>query len=200
MNKHSFDAGWEFTDAVGMFGMRFGQWQPVTLPHDYSITQPRAVGNLSGSGGGYAKTGTISYRKKFNAPAELAGMAAQFEFEGVYMNAEVSINGHLAALQPYGYSSFLVDLKPYLKMGRKTWSPSRPTTALNPIPAGTPDGHLPPRLAAHRWGCPHPTLGHLRHHPASERQCRTRRRGHRTCQRWYDILQRIRAFVRSGYE
>ena len=119
MKKYSFDQGWEFTDAVGMFGMRMGQWQTVTLPHDYSITQPRGEGNLSGSGGGYAKTGTISYRKKFTAPDEWAAMSVQLEFEGVYMNAEVSINNNLIALQPYGYSSFLVDLKPYLKIGEE---------------------------------------------------------------------------------
>ena len=41
----------------------------------------------------------------------------QIEFEGVYMNAEVSINGQLVALHPYGYTSFIVDLTPHLKYG-----------------------------------------------------------------------------------
>ena len=43
----------------------------------------------------------------------------QLEFEGVYMNAEVSINGQLIPSQPYGYSSFIVDLTPYLKYGQE---------------------------------------------------------------------------------
>ena len=90
MQKLSFDAGWEFTDAVGMFGMQFGQWSPVTLPQDYSITQPRDSKSPAGGGGGYAWSGTITYRKKFQVPEEWSGKSIQLEFEGVYMNAKVS--------------------------------------------------------------------------------------------------------------
>jgi beta-galactosidase len=35
----------------------------------------------------------------------------------MYMNAKVSVNGNVAGFRPYGYSSFHVDLKPYLVYG-----------------------------------------------------------------------------------
>ena len=46
MNKQSFDMNWEYTEMTGMMGMRFAQWQPVSLPHDLSITKPRSAGYL----------------------------------------------------------------------------------------------------------------------------------------------------------
>jgi beta-galactosidase len=117
MIKRAFDGDWEFTEASGMFAMMFAQWEPVTLPHDASITKPRNAQHPTGSGGGYAWSGTITYRKTFQAPEDWEGKAVQLEFEGVYMNAEVLVNGHLAGLHPYGYTSFLVDLSPYLVYG-----------------------------------------------------------------------------------
>ncbi len=39
------------------------------------------------------------------------------EFEGVYMNATVSVNGNIAAHHPYGYTSFLVDITRFLRPG-----------------------------------------------------------------------------------
>jgi len=118
MNKQAFDRNWEYTEAGGMF-MAFAQWQPVDLPHDLSITKPRSASYPTAGGGGYAWSGVVSYRKKFSAPEGWRGQQAMLEFEGVYMNAEVSINGQLVALHPYGYTSFLVDLTPHLKFGEQ---------------------------------------------------------------------------------
>jgi beta-galactosidase len=50
-------------------------------------------------------------------PAEWRGQSVQVEFEGVYMNAEVSINRQLVTLHHYGYTSFIVDLTPHIKYG-----------------------------------------------------------------------------------
>jgi beta-galactosidase len=115
MNKQTFDLGWEYTEATGFFSVAFAQWQPVNLPHDLSIHKARNQSYPTGSGGGYAWSGLVTYRKKFVVPAEWRGQSVQLEFEGVYMNAEVSINGQLVALHPYGYTSFIVDLTPHLK-------------------------------------------------------------------------------------
>ena len=117
MLKQAFDRDWEYTEATGMFAAMFAQWQPVTLPHDASIAKPRNAQYPTGSSGGFAWSGTITYRKQLQVPSDWEGKAVQLEFEGVYLNAEVSVNGHLAALHPYGYTSFLVDLTPYLIYG-----------------------------------------------------------------------------------
>ena len=119
MNKQPFDQGWEFSEASGIMAMFHAQWQPVTLPHDAMISKPRAAGNPSGSGGGYFPGGVANYRKKFLVPEEWRGQSVQLEFEGVYMNAEVSVNNQLLRLQPYGYSSFIVDITPYLAYGQE---------------------------------------------------------------------------------
>ena len=115
MNKQTFDLGWEYTEATSFFAVAFAQWQPVNLPHDLSIHKARNQSYPTGSGGGYTWSGLVTYRKKFVVPAEWRGQSVQLEFEGVYMNAEVSINGQLVALHPYGYTSFIVDLTPHLK-------------------------------------------------------------------------------------
>jgi beta-galactosidase len=117
MNKQLFDLNWEYTETSGMMAMAFAQWQPVNLPHDLSITKPRSAGYPTAGGGGYAWSGVVTYRKRFQVPEAWRGQSVQLEFEGVYMNAEVSINRQLVALHPYGYTSFLVDLSPYLKFG-----------------------------------------------------------------------------------
>ena len=117
MNKQPFDMGWEYMEGGGMFAVVQGQWQPVNLPHDLSIHKARNQNHSTGSAGGYAWSGLVTYRKKFLIPEEWRGQNVQVEFEGVYMNAEVSINGQLVALHPYGYTSFIVDLTPHLKYG-----------------------------------------------------------------------------------
>ena len=119
MNKQSFDLGWEYHDAVGMFAAMSAQWQPVNLPHDVSITKARDASYPTGGGGGFAWSGVVTYRKKFQVPEDWRGQRVQLEFEGVYMDAEVSLNNQLLALHPYGYTSFIVDLTPYLEYGKE---------------------------------------------------------------------------------
>lgn len=119
MKKELFDLNWEYTESSGMMSMAFAQWQPVNLPHDLSITKPRRADYPTGGAGGYAWSGVVTYRKRFHAPEEWHGQTVQLEFEGVYMNAEVSINHQLVALHPYGYTSFLADLTPHLKIGQE---------------------------------------------------------------------------------
>lgn len=117
MDKLNFDCGWEFTEATDIYTMAQARWEPVNLPHDLAITKPRNAHHPTGKDGGYAWSGAVTYRKKFTVPAEWRGKSIQLEFEGVYMNAEVSINRQLVALHPYGYTSFVVDLTPPIKYG-----------------------------------------------------------------------------------
>lgn len=119
MKKQIFDLGWEFSEAVNILARASVQWEKVNLPHDVSITRPRSAGYPTGGAGGYAWSGVLTYRKRFSAPQAWQGQRVQLEFEGVYMNAEVSINQQLVALHPYGYTSFLVDITPHLKFGEE---------------------------------------------------------------------------------
>ncbi len=120
MKKQNFDQGWEFSEASGFAAMfNPSAWQPVVLPHDAMIGKPRSAGNPAGRSGGYFPGGVANYRKKFFVPEAWRGLSLQLEFEGVYMNAEVSVNNQLVQIQPYGYSSFIVDLTPYLTYGQE---------------------------------------------------------------------------------
>src|SRR5947209_11948696 len=115
MIKQAFDGGWEYTEGGTFLGTLLAPMQPVTLPHDASIGKARRADHPSGPGGAYAWNGVVNYRKRFHAPREWQGQRVQLEFEGVMMHAEVTVNGQLVALHPYGYTSFLVDLTPYLQ-------------------------------------------------------------------------------------
>ncbi|GLV53975.1 beta-galactosidase [Dictyobacter sp. S3.2.2.5] len=119
MIKQPFDLDWEYSEASGMMAQFFAQWQPINLPHDAMIGKPRAANNPSGSHGGYFPGNVANYRKKFFAPEDWKGQSVQLEFEGVYMNAEVSVNRQLLRLQPYGYTSFVVDITPALAYGQE---------------------------------------------------------------------------------
>ena len=81
----------------------------VTLPHDAMITEKRAA-DASDGGHGYFPGGVYTYEKKFTAPAEWAGKTVLAEFEGVYKNAAVSLNGKQLYFHPYGYTGFFVEL------------------------------------------------------------------------------------------
>ena len=118
MQRQNLDQGWECSELTG-FAAMFNPyaWQPVTLPHDAMISKPRDPGNPAGAGGGYFPGGVASYRRKLFAPEEWRGQSVQLEFEGVYMNAEVWLNGTLLGRHPYGYTSFVYDLTPYLNLG-----------------------------------------------------------------------------------
>jgi beta-galactosidase len=71
----------------------------------------------SGSGGGYISAGTGWYRKTFMLPENIQDRHVFIEFDGVYMNSDVWINGAHLGNRPYGYSSFQYELTPYLKFG-----------------------------------------------------------------------------------
>ena len=81
----------------------------VTLPHDAQITEKRGA-NVSNGGHGYFPGGIYTYEKKFTASAEWEGKTILVEFEGVYRNATVSLNGKELCFHPYGYTGFFANL------------------------------------------------------------------------------------------
>ena len=121
--RESFDFGWRFLkgDAPGADQPAFADttWRKLTLPHDWSIEGPHGENESTAGPGGYLPTGVGWYRKAFTVPEGSRGRKWSVEFDGVYMNSEVWINGHLLGRWPYGYTSFAYDLTPYLNFGDK---------------------------------------------------------------------------------
>jgi beta-galactosidase len=68
-----------------------------------------------GSGAGYINAGIGWYRKEFKLPGSIQGKRVFIEFDGVYMNSDIWLNGKLLGNRPYGYSGFQYELTPYLK-------------------------------------------------------------------------------------
>ena len=83
---------------------------PVTLPHDAMITEKRSK-DASDGGHGYFPGGVYTYEKNFTAPAEWDGKKVIIEFEGVYKNCTVSLNGKEIGGHKYGYTSFALPLE-----------------------------------------------------------------------------------------
>jgi beta-galactosidase len=112
------DSDWRFFlgDPAGAETASFddSSWRKVDLPHDWSIESAPAKDSPSGAGGGFFPGGTGWYRKAFHAPAEWKGKPVSVEFDGVYKDATVYLNGHKLGSHPYGYTSFTFDLTPQL--------------------------------------------------------------------------------------
>lgn len=119
--KQLFDDGWKFClgEHLEASSGNYNDtgWRNIDLPHDWSIEGRITPESPAGNDGGYFPTGTGWYRKKFNLSSDYLGKKVRIYFEGVYMNAEVFINGHSLGKQPYGYSSFHYDLTPHLNYG-----------------------------------------------------------------------------------
>ena len=94
-------------------------WRILHLPHDWAIEGEFSRDNPSGTGGGALPGGIGWYRKTFTVDKADEGKRLYIDFDGVYMNSEVFINGHSLGLRPYGYVSFSYDLTPHIKWGGK---------------------------------------------------------------------------------
>ena len=112
------DADWRFVlgDPSGAEAPQFADasWRTVNLPHDWSIEGAPAKDNPTGSGGGFFPAGTGWYRKTFTSPKEWNGKRVSVEFDGVYKDATIFLNGKKLGTHPYGYTSFALDLTHYL--------------------------------------------------------------------------------------
>jgi beta-galactosidase len=115
------DDGWTFFlgDPASAASPDFDDsgWRAVTLPHDWSIEGKMDPQAPMGGHGGFLPAGIGWYRHRFEAPSSWKNMEVRVEFEGVYMNADVYLNGQKLASHPYGFTSFFVDLTPALKIG-----------------------------------------------------------------------------------
>src|SRR5438067_440114 len=117
----SFDQGWQFSkeDRSGAENPGFddSQWRTLNLPDDWSIedlagrdgdsiTGPFSKSSIGKMGTGFTVGGTAWYRKRFTISKADRGKTAYLQFDGVYMNADVWINGKHVGNHPYGCTSF----------------------------------------------------------------------------------------------
>ena len=122
--RQNFDAGWLFilADSAQMSKEEYNDsfWRKLDVPHDWAIEGDFYAGNPSGAGGGALPGGIGWYRKHFTlGDCETQMLQSRFflEFDGVYMNSTVYVNGQEVGFRPYGYSSFEYDITPYVREG-----------------------------------------------------------------------------------
>jgi len=118
-----FDNDWKFFlgDVQGASDTSFNDsaWRSLNLPHDWSIEREFDEKNPAGVGGGALPGGLGWYRKTFNLSKEDQDKKIVIQFDGVYRNSEVWINGHSLGKRPSGYISFEYDLTPNLNFDSK---------------------------------------------------------------------------------
>jgi len=133
-----FDSDWKFYlgKLAGAEKPNFDDkaWRYVTIPHDWSIEDLPAANTsdkshiisgpfdskaIGGKHTGFTIGGTGWYRKHFFIPESEKGKIVYINFDGVYMNSDVWINGYHLGNHPYGYTSFTYELSKYLNYGTK---------------------------------------------------------------------------------
>ena len=111
MRQFDWNDGWQFS-RVGETATR-----PVCLPHDAMLAEPRTKDSPGGVNTGWYEGHDYRYLRSFTAPAEWRGHPAVLEFEGVYHNAKVLLNGREIGGRPYGYSGFFCPMDGALNYG-----------------------------------------------------------------------------------
>ena len=136
--KVSLGDAWTFHlgEAQGAESPSFddAKWRKLDVPHDWSIEQPYDPKMLGGSSVGYLPGGIGWYRKAFTLPESDKGKEIAIDFDGVYMDSQVWINGHLLGKRPNGYVGLRYDLTPYLKYGSE---PNHIAVRANVEPSGS---------------------------------------------------------------
>lgn len=106
----SFNEHWKFhlgeLNGAETVAYNDSSWDSVTLPHDYSIDQGFTTAAPAEQESGYVLGGTGWYRKNFTLDESTRGKTISIDFDGVYMNATVYLNGEMLGTHPYGYTPF----------------------------------------------------------------------------------------------
>jgi beta-galactosidase len=115
----NFNKGWKFRlgDTTNVISPSFDDsgWRSLNLPHDWSIEGEFNKDNPATPVGGALPGGIGWYRKTFRIKNDLTDKQVFIDFDGIYRNSEVWINGQYLGKRPYGYISFEYELTPYIK-------------------------------------------------------------------------------------
>ncbi len=116
-----FDDNWRFFpgDNATAKDVAFddSQWHTLNLPHDWSIEGPVNPPPSGDRNTGYFTHGIGWYRKSFVTPDTSKKVVV--EFDGIYMNSDVWINGNFLGHRPYGFININYDLTEYLNKDGK---------------------------------------------------------------------------------
>ena len=122
--RTNFDKDWKFilgkNGQTGPPDTAFANWRSLDLPHDWSIEGAFSPTNPATNSGGSLPGGTGWYAKTMNISAPVTGSKYFIEFDGIYMNSTVWVNGYKLGTRPYGYATFQYDLTPFLQQGANT--------------------------------------------------------------------------------
>lgn len=120
MTRTPFNKGWSCRRKTSIFADVQGQSEPghsVRLPHDAIFGLDRRADASSGAAGAFFPDGAFEYRTTLDVPEEWVSKHVALEFEGVYRDAMVYVNGAFIAQRPSGYAAFVVSLDSHLKYG-----------------------------------------------------------------------------------
>jgi len=132
--RESFNADWRFVrylnaanetsypdrEPEGIQGPEFsdGSWRMLDLPHDWAIEGP-FNDTLENNTGLLPWKGIGWYRKHFTIEKNDEGKRIYIDFDGAMAYAQVWLNGEFVGEWPYGYTSFRLDLTPYINFGKQ---------------------------------------------------------------------------------
>lgn len=120
MERREIDQSWEFMqgEPSNIPGMP-KETREVNIPHDFMIEGDVNADSVNGANTGYYDGGTATYTKYIDAPQEWQGKRILIEFDGVFGDTSVILNGHVVGRHHYGYTPFLVDLTSRMMPGKK---------------------------------------------------------------------------------
>ncbi len=108
----------------GPYVMKFDAsgWKTVDLPHDWAVDLPFAA-DASHSHGyktvgyKYPQTSVGWYRKVFTVPAEDYGKHLWLQFDGIFRDSQIWVNGFYLGHEASGYATRTYDISEYLNYG-----------------------------------------------------------------------------------
>lgn len=125
----SFDEGWRFMkdtlSGAESPGFDDSDWRIIDVPHDWSIEDlpgqngldiigPFDKSAIDKGNSGYTTGGMGWYRKHFTVKKKDNDKAVYLQFDGIYMNSDIWLNGRHLGFHPYGYTPFYYEITPYL--------------------------------------------------------------------------------------
>jgi len=132
--RESFDLGWKFVkffnasneavttdkepENLQLPSVNDNTWRTLDLPHDWAIEGPFSDA-LENNTGLLPWKGIGWYRKHFTISENDKGKRIYIDFDGAMANAKVWLNGKYVGEWPYGYTSFRLDLTPYVIIGKE---------------------------------------------------------------------------------
>lgn len=120
MTRSPFNSDWSYRPKTSIFADVQGQsasGAAVHLPHDAIISLERRADAPSGAAGAFFPGGAFEYLRSLDVPLEWSDKHVALEFEGVYRDAMIYVNGAFVAQRPNGYAAFIVSLDGFLEYG-----------------------------------------------------------------------------------